>query len=159
MNIDNGHNSVTLPANYSGACKAESLTNESLLKFANPQSYFIHGPSLFALNYRVLPCTATESVQESPGDHNEIYTYNMFGQFASCARGQQWSGKQKQGGMYHATSTLQFLINEYKADPDTFIYDWAYDTFDKISVMSTIYIDLTNYISGKKQLIDHGIIF
>ena len=46
-------------------------------------------------------------------------------------------------------SSIRFLVDEYKADPNTFLYDWKYDTSDKHSMMSQIYIDLGNYLSGK----------
>jgi hypothetical protein len=61
-----------------------------------------------------------------PIDHNELLFYFCF------------------------DSTIQFLVNEYKADPNTFLYDWKYDTSDKHSVMSQVYIDLGNYLAGKK---------
>ncbi len=46
-------------------------------------------------------------------------------------------------------SVIRFLISEYKTDPNTFLYEWSYDTSDKHSVMSKVYIDLGNYLSGK----------
>jgi hypothetical protein len=46
-------------------------------------------------------------------------------------------------------SAVHFLVNEYKVNPETFIYDWTYDTSDKNSLMSKVYIDLGNYLSSK----------
>lgn len=46
-------------------------------------------------------------------------------------------------------SAIRFLVDEYKADPNTFIYDWSYDTSAKSSLMSKVYIDLGNYLAGK----------
>jgi hypothetical protein len=50
-------------------------------------------------------------------------------------------------------SAIRFLVNEYKADPNTFLYDSSYGTSDKYSIMSKIYIDLGNYLSGKSDFI------
>ncbi|CAF1665687.1 unnamed protein product [Rotaria sp. Silwood1] len=147
MNNENVSSPVVLSANYSGGCGNESFTNGDLLKLTDQQACIIYGPTLFALKYRVLPCTVTQSSSGSQSIYDDIYTYNLAGQFSAYSRGQLWSGKRKQGGMYHGTSCLHFLINEYKADPDTFIYDWTYDTSDKNSVMSKTYVDLGNYLS------------
>jgi hypothetical protein len=50
---------VKIPMNYSGFCENTLFTNEDLLKLTDPEKDAIHGPSLFALKYRLLPCKAT----------------------------------------------------------------------------------------------------
>ncbi len=51
-------------------------------------------------------------------------------------------------------SAIQFLINEYKVDPNTFLYDWKYDTHEKHSIMTQAYIDLGNYLSSKNKFFE-----
>lgn len=46
-------------------------------------------------------------------------------------------------------SIIKYLVNEYQIDPNTFLYDWKYDTTEKYSIMSQLYIDLGNYLSGR----------
>lgn len=48
-------------------------------------------------------------------------------------------------------SIIKYLVNEYKVDPNTFLYDWKYDTTEKHSIMVQVYIDLGNYLSGKRR--------
>lgn len=90
-------------SNYAGACGCNSLTNEDLLKLTDEDKDMIYGPTLFALKYRVVPCIATENSHAGLDDHDDVFTYNSFGQFSTCNRGQRWSGKRRQGGVYHAT--------------------------------------------------------
>ncbi|CAF3366089.1 unnamed protein product [Rotaria socialis] len=138
--------SIILSSNYSGACDHTPLTNEGILKLTDQQSIVIYGPTLFALKYRVLPCTVNPKIHRST-DYVDVSTFNSIGQGVSFARGRQWSSKRKQGGMYHATSAINFITNEYKLDRNRFIYDWSYDASDKSSLISTVYIDLGNYLS------------
>jgi hypothetical protein len=51
--------------------------------------------------------------------------------------------------LYFSSSAIQFLVDDYKADPNTFLYEMGYDTEEKHSRMSTVYIDLGDYLSGK----------
>ena len=46
---------------------------------------------------------------------------------------------------------MGFLADQYEADPDTFLYDWCCDPSGKDSIMVKVYIDLSNYLSGKKN--------
>jgi hypothetical protein len=81
--------SIKIPLNYSGAHEGILFTNDDLLKSTSQERGVIYGPSLFALKYRILPCTATEKSQ----------AFN---------RGQKWPGKRKQGGMYRATRLINY---------------------------------------------------
>ena len=67
----------------------------------------IYGPTLFALKYRVLPCTLSQNLQGTMGDYGDIYAYNLTGQFSAYGRGRQFCARRKHGGMYHAT---RFII-------------------------------------------------
>ncbi|CAF1184002.1 unnamed protein product [Rotaria sordida] len=78
MNNEDVHSPIILSANYSGGCRNESPTNGDLLKLTDQQGYVIYGPTLFALNYRVLPCTVTQSSHGSSDDYGDIYTYIQF---------------------------------------------------------------------------------
>lgn len=93
---------INLSTNYSGACEHIPLSNENILKLTDAQTETIHGTTLFALKYRVLPCTVTQNSLSGLGDDN-AFTFTLGGHFSAYNRGRQWSGKSKQGGMYHAT--------------------------------------------------------
>ena len=60
MNSDN-ITSTAVFTNYPGLCEHEPLTNENLFEIASLNSEKINGLSLFALKYRMLPCTLTRS--------------------------------------------------------------------------------------------------
>ncbi|CAF3664255.1 unnamed protein product [Rotaria sp. Silwood1] len=139
--------STILSSNYSGAYDHKPLTSEEIFQLTNQQQNIIYGPTLFALKYRVLPCTVNPSIHYVGSNYNDASTSNSLGQLLSSTRGRQWSSKSKQGGMYHSTSVLHFIINEYKIDPNSFIYDWSYDTSDNSSLIAKVYIDLGNYLS------------
>jgi hypothetical protein len=49
-------------------------------------------------------------------------------------------------------SVVNFLIDEYKINAETLLYNSSYDTFAKHSLMSTLYIDLGQYLSGNDHL-------
>ena len=116
------------------------------------------------MKYRVLPCTALGKSQGALGDFGDLFTLNLFGQFSSFNRGQRWSGKTttRRNVSYNKVnqfqivclsilffyfSVLNFLISEYKLNSENFLYNWNYDTTNKNSMMSTIYIDFGNYLS------------
>ncbi|CAF3189330.1 unnamed protein product [Rotaria sp. Silwood2] len=139
--------SIILSSNYSGTYDHKPLTNEEIFKLTGQQQNIIYGPTLFALKYRVLPCTVNQNIHYAASNYDDASTFNSLGQFLSCTRGRQWSSKRKQGGTYHATSILHFIVNEYKIDPNSFIYDWSYDTSDNSSLIVKVYIDLGNYLS------------
>ena len=46
-------------------------------------------------------------------------------------------------------SALRFFVDEYKVDPNSFYYQWHYNTSNDNSLMSRVYIDLGNYLAGK----------
>jgi hypothetical protein len=100
---------VSLCSNYSGAFEHTSPTNQDLLRLTDQQGVIIYGPSLFALKYRVLPCTVNQSSQLSSTDYDNIFNFNMLGQFSALNRGRRWCGKRRQGGMYHATRLVIVL--------------------------------------------------
>ncbi|CAF3826513.1 unnamed protein product [Rotaria sp. Silwood1] len=131
--------STILSSNYSGAYDHKPLTSEEIFQLTNQQQNIIYGPTLFALKYRVLPCTVNPSIHYVGSNYNDASTSNSLGQLLSSTRGRQWSSRSKQGGMYHSTSVLHFIINEYKIDPNSFIYDWSYDTSDNSSLIAKIF--------------------
>ena len=92
-----------LTPNAAAACEQTGLTNTDLLQMTHPERTMIHGSTLFALKYRVLPCILHEISSRSAGGYDDIYSMNMTGAFAALSRGHRWCGKRKQGGMIHAT--------------------------------------------------------
>jgi hypothetical protein len=75
---------INMPSYYAGEYSSfghVQPTNEDLLTLTDSDKTMIHGPTLFALKYRVLPCTMERC------------------SFDEIERG----GKQKQEGIYHAT--------------------------------------------------------
>ncbi len=97
--------SIVLSSNYSGTCEHTPLSNEDLLRLTSQAGDTIYGPTLFALKYRVIPCTVRQS---SNGEHADVFTFNMSGQFLPSSRGRHWSSKRKQGGVYHATRLVNY---------------------------------------------------
>jgi hypothetical protein len=59
--------SILIPSNYSGACETVLFTNTDLLKLTHEEGNMINGPRLFALKYRILPCTTTGKTQCTQG--------------------------------------------------------------------------------------------
>jgi hypothetical protein len=49
--------STMISSNYAGICEHEPLTNTNILRITKPAKDTIDGPTLFALKYRMLPCT------------------------------------------------------------------------------------------------------
>jgi hypothetical protein len=96
-------NPIILSSNYSGTCAHTPLSNEDLLKLTSQMGDPIYGPTLFALKYRVVPCTVRRNLNTGPGSYDDAYTFTMSGQFLPSGRGRHWSTARKQGGMYHAT--------------------------------------------------------
>jgi hypothetical protein len=94
---------IILSSNYSGTSEHVALTNEDLLKLTDQQGSVIYGPTLFALKYRVLPCTVNRSLNATLGEYDDAFILSMTGQFSGYGRGRQWNARRKQGGMYHAT--------------------------------------------------------
>ncbi len=94
---------IILSSNYSGACTHVPPTNEDLLMLTDKRRDAIYGPTLFALKYRAVCCTMSGTALSSSGGYDDVYTYNLTGQFSSFRRGRQWGGERRQGGMYHAT--------------------------------------------------------
>ncbi|CAF3601937.1 unnamed protein product [Rotaria socialis] len=144
MNTEHIDIPVTLSPNYSGACTHGSMTNEELLTLTDQQNCMINGRALFALKYRVIPCAVNEKHHASV-EQMFFANYNND-QSSGSPRGKS-SGKHKEPGMYHTASVIRFLVNDYKLDPNTFVYTWSYDVFHQKSNMSQIYIDLGNYLS------------
>lgn len=49
---------IVVSSNYSGVCEHAPLTNEDILKLTSgSKDVIINGSTLFALKYRMLPCT------------------------------------------------------------------------------------------------------
>lgn len=88
---------------YAGSCQHGQFANVDLLQLTNPDRCMIHGPSLFALKYRVLPCTVRENLQISSGSYDDVFAINGLGQFAPFGRTRRTGDKRKMGGMLHAT--------------------------------------------------------
>ena len=42
------------------------------------------------------------------------------------------------------------MVDNHGADSNTFLYEMKYDTHEKNSLMSTVYVDLGESLSGKK---------
>ncbi|UJR20060.1 hypothetical protein I4U23_023194 [Adineta vaga] len=134
--------SIILSTKYSGALENQPFTNDQILELTDQQRCFIYGPTQFGLKYRVLPCTMREK-----SDSNNMFMsgYNSF--HPNVYRDRSLSKKSKPPGIYHATSVIDFLVNEYKVNRDTFLYDSSYDATTKQSQLTRLYIDLENYLS------------
>ena len=94
---------IIIPPNYSGALGQKLLTNEDLLKLTNQERIMIHGLTLFALKYRILPCTVNQKLYATLGEHDNAFTFNSISQFLALGRGSQCCSKRKQEGVYHST--------------------------------------------------------
>jgi hypothetical protein len=99
---------ITLASNYSGACEHVPLSNEVILNFTDQQRMMIYGPTLFALKYRILPCTLKGSLQAALGD-DDANTFDLNNLFSIGGRERQRCAKRKQEGMYHATRFVILL--------------------------------------------------
>ena len=86
---------VILSPNYSGTFEHVPVTNGDLLQLTDPRGTVIHAPALFVLKYRVLPCTMIGNLEGSTGDYNDIFTYNLTGQFSNLSRGRRWVWKKQ----------------------------------------------------------------
>ncbi len=129
-------NPIVLSSNYSGACEHTPATNADLLKLTSQTGEMIYGPTLFALKYRVLPCTVKRSVQNASGAYDDAYIFNMMGQFLASGRGRQWCPTRKQGGMYHATR----LVYSSRTVPNS--NHWIYHSLIVLYVFSSVNIKL-----------------
>jgi len=99
----NERNEIALSSNYSGGCQITPLDNDALLKITDTQTVSIHGPSLFALKYRVIPCIVNRNSYPTTGTTDNAYFHNSSGAIANLNRGRKWCSKRQQGGMYHST--------------------------------------------------------
>lgn len=68
--------SITVCSNYSGACEHEPLTNDNILQITKAKDGMIDGPTLFALKYRMFPCT---SQRRSDKDKKNTEKYKNSG--------------------------------------------------------------------------------
>jgi hypothetical protein len=100
---------INLSSNYSGVCEHVQLSNEDLMRLTDQNKEMIYGPTLFAIKYRVLPCKVQQSSHNILGGDDDVYTFNLTGQFFAAGRGRQWNSKRKQGGMYHATRLVSLF--------------------------------------------------
>ena len=48
-------------------------------------------------------------------------------------------------------SAANFLNEEYKVERHSFLYESSYDAFTKHSLLSKLYVELGNYLSGKNR--------
>lgn len=96
------HNPIKLVSNYSGGCDHAAFSNEDILKITSQMGDPIYGPTLFALKYRVLPCTLRRNVHTGM-DENDPFTLNVTGQFYRSGRMRHINSSKKQVGIYHAT--------------------------------------------------------
>ena len=99
----NDTNPTQLVSNYAGACGQPGPTITDLIQLTNPERTLIHGPNLFALRYRILPCTMHEDSSHNAGGYDNIYSMNAAGAFAALSRGRRLCGKRKEAGVIHAT--------------------------------------------------------
>jgi len=131
MNSDETKSS-DVSTNYSGKYAEGHFSTTELIQLTNPDRSMIYGPTLFAMKYRVLPCSMRENLQINSGGYDDIFALNAYGQFSpQLGRVRRPGDKRKQGGMLHATSLMKFLSDEYNVDSNTFLYDMDYDTHDK----------------------------
>lgn len=98
MSKENG-GPIKLPTNYSGACEKEPLSNENILKITNRDfiggsNEFVSGRDLFAIKYRVLPCTL--NLRDSKEDDDNSQVPHGYSRLNSCSN-------LKKRGYYHAT--------------------------------------------------------
>jgi hypothetical protein len=94
---------TVLTAMYSGGVENTPLSNQDILQVTGPEFSTIHGPTLFALKYRVVPCTMMEDTGSDPANYNDIFIHGMNGVFSNVNRGRRWCGTKKHGGIFHAT--------------------------------------------------------
>lgn len=99
----NDANPIELVSNYAGACGQPGPTITDLIQLTNPDRTLIHGPNLFALKYRILPCTMHENSSSHGSGYDDIYSMNTVGAFAALSRGRRLGGKRKEAGVIHAT--------------------------------------------------------
>ena len=93
-----------LSAHYAGKCGEEKFSTAELIQLTNPDRSMIHGPTLFAMKYRALPCTMRENLQIHAGTYDDVFAMNAFGQLSpQFGRGRRPGDKRKQGGMLHTT--------------------------------------------------------
>ena len=81
---------------------ASSLNFNIIITLHNDQN-LIHGPTLFGLKYRVIPCMMSEDAGSGTGGYNDVFVSGMNGVISNVNRGPRWCEKRRQGGMYHST--------------------------------------------------------
>ncbi|CAF4340778.1 unnamed protein product, partial [Adineta steineri] len=140
--VDQSNAQILVSSNYSGVSQHVPFSNEDLIKITTQEDInLLHGPTLFSLKYRMLPCRMNRKSYDN-------YKYSYLHTISSPLDDEQTSTTQgKKAGIYHTTSILRFLVDEYKVDSNTFIYKRTYDYKREIQIMSRIYIDLGNYLS------------
>ena len=106
-------NPIDLTTNYSGRCEHTPFTNEDLLKITSQMGDTIYGPTLFAMKYRVVPCTVRRNIN-SGVNHDDAFTVTLSGQFYPSGRGRHWNSSKKQGGIYHATRFVSIDLLEWR---------------------------------------------
>jgi hypothetical protein len=94
---------MELVSNYAGAFGQPGPTITDLIQLTNPDRSLIHGPNLFAMRYRILPCSMHENSSNNAGGYDDIYSMNVGGAFAALSRGRRLGGKRKDAGVIHAT--------------------------------------------------------
>ncbi|CAF1300626.1 unnamed protein product [Rotaria sordida] len=110
-------------ANYVGAFDPVTMPyNENL---ASMGGCIMQPVRLYTIKYQVLPCTLI---------------YNSL-----CGYGSNVGNDES--FMMHTTSAIQFLSDEYKLDPNTFLSSASYDAQRKHLFYTDIYIDIGNYLS------------
>ena len=95
------HNPMKLVSNYSGGCDHAAFSNEDILKITSQMGDIIYGPSLFALKYRVVPCTLRRNLHTGMDD-NDPFSISLTGQFFRSGRIRHANSSKKQMGIYHA---------------------------------------------------------
>lgn len=106
------HNPIKLVSNYSGGCEHSAFTNEDIFKITSQMGDTIYGPTLFALKYRVVPCTLRRNTQHG-GNENDPFTVSLTGQFHRSGRFRSPHLSKNQAGIYHATRCVfHFFSNQ-----------------------------------------------
>ncbi len=91
---------IIVTSNYSGACGHVPPSNEDLLKITNPKGCIIHGSTLFALKYRMLPCILKQKPYTNQCDCNSKGISIPVGQ--RCT-------PHKKPGLYVAARSVNFF--------------------------------------------------
>ncbi|CAF1184025.1 unnamed protein product [Adineta ricciae] len=116
-------NSERITENYQGYINPKTVANHEQLLMEMSLHGTIQPARLFALKYRVLPCTmVSNSYSTQIADNTVLYTF-------------------------HTTSVVKYLLDQYQIDPCSIVSNSQYIYERKISFYSDLYLDLNDYLS------------